>query len=194
MALFNRLLIIVLAVVVLVVAIVSLLATVGLVQPAQVGWAGSWIVDRLVPLAELDPTSRTVSVGVCLLLIVVAVLLLVLELRQGPRETRRITLKDDELGRVTVAMDGLRELANREAVQVAGVTRARSQVEEDSPGLRISCQVSVDPAISVPEMTASLRERLKAAVEHHVGLSVTQVSVDARVAPLASNQRHRRVE
>jgi uncharacterized alkaline shock family protein YloU len=193
-ALFNRLLIILLALVVLVTAIAALLTTVGVIQPVQLAVAGSWFVDRLLPFSQLDPTTGTLTIGVCLLLIVLAVLLLVLELRPGPRQARRITLKDDELGRVTVALDGLRALADREASRVEGVVKARSQVEQEPPGLRIACRVSVDPASSVPDMTQTLRERLKTAVEHHVGLKVSQVSVDAQVAPLATNQRHRRVE
>jgi uncharacterized alkaline shock family protein YloU len=193
-ALFNRLLIILLALVVLVTAIAALLTTLGVIQPVQLALAGSWFVDRLLPFTQLDPTTGTLTVGVCLVLIVLALLLLYLELRPGRREPRRITLKNDELGRVTVALDGIRQLADREASRVEGVVRARSQVEQEPPGLRIACRVSVDPASSVPEMTETLRERLKSAVEHHVGLVVSHISVDAQVAPLATNQRHRRVE
>jgi hypothetical protein len=193
-ALFNRLLIILLALVVLVTTIAALLTTLGLIQPVQLALAGSWFIDRLIPFTQLDPMTGTLTVGVCLVLIVLALLLLFLELRPGPREARRITLKDDDLGRVTVALDGLRTLANREATRVDGVLRARTQVEQEPPGLRIACRVSVDPASSVPDLTQTLRERLKAAVEHHVGLKVSHVSVDAQVAPLGTNQRHRRVE
>jgi uncharacterized alkaline shock family protein YloU len=193
-ALFNRLLIILLAVVVLITAIAALLTTLGVIQPVQLAVAGSWFVDRLLPFTQLDPTTGTLTVGVCMVLIVLALLLLFLELRPGPREPRRITLKDDDLGRVTVALDGLRELVDREASRVEGVVRVRSQVEQEPPGLRIACRVSVDPASSVPDMTQALRERVKTAVEHHVGLVVSHVSVDAQVAPLATNQRHRRVE
>jgi hypothetical protein len=194
MALFNRLLIILLALVLLVTALAALLTTLGVIQPAQLALAGSWFVDRVLPFSQLDPTTGSLTVGVCLVLILLALLLLFLELRPGPRESRRITLTDDDLGRVTVALDGLRELADREARRVEGVLTARSKVEQEPPGLRIACRVSVDPAISVPDMTQALRERLKTAVEHHVGLVVSHVSVDAQVARLATNQRHRRVE
>ena len=51
--------------------------------------------------------------------ILLGLLLLVLELRPGPREAPRITLKQDGLGRVTVARDGVRELVDREAARVA---------------------------------------------------------------------------
>ena len=193
MALFNRLVIILLALVVLVTASAVLLTTVGVLDPAQLALAGPWFVDRLVPFTQLDATNRSLTLGLCLALIVLALLLLFLEMRPGPRGARQITLKQDALGRVTVTLDEVRQLADREAGQVPGVTSVRSHVETEPPGLSIACRVSVDPAGSIPDMTDELRERLKAAVEHHVGLAVTQVSVDAQVPPMATNRRRRRV-
>jgi hypothetical protein len=193
MALFNRLLIIVLALAVFVTAGAVLLTTLGVIDPAQLTSATPWFADRLVLFTQLDPTNRALTLGVCSALIVVALLLLFLELRRGPRGGRQITLKEDALGRVTVALDEVRQLADHEAGRVPGVMRARSHVETEPPGLSISCRVSVDPASSIPAMTDELRERLKAAVEHHVGLAVTQVSVDAQVPPMATNRRHRRL-
>ena len=78
---------------------------------------------------------------------------------------------------------------DREAGRVAGVMEVRSHIEEDPAGLRILCRLSVDPTGSVPEMTRELQERLKAVVEHHLGRPVTEVSVDAQVAPLVSDRR-----
>jgi hypothetical protein len=169
------------------------LTSLGVIDPAQLTPASPWFADRLVTFTQLDPTNRSLTLGVCLALIVVALLLLFLELRHGPRGVRQITLKEDALGRVTVALDEVRQLADHEAGRVPGVTRARSHVETEPPGLSISCRVSVDPASSIPDMTDELRKRLKAAVEHHLGLAVTQVSVDAQVPPMATNRRHRRV-
>jgi uncharacterized alkaline shock family protein YloU len=83
----------------------------------------------------------------------------------------------------------VRELVDREAGRVVGVMEVRSRVEEDPAGLRILCRVSVDPTLSVPEMTQELQERVKAVVEHHLGRPVAEVSVDAQAAPLVSNRR-----
>ncbi len=192
MNVFNRLVLILLALALLVSASAVLLTTVGVAQPAQAAPAGQWFVDRLTPFVQLDPSLWGLAVVVCAALIVLALVLLVVELRVRSRANRRLTLKQDDLGRVTVALDGVRELVDREACRVAGVNRARSEVRPEPTGLQIDCQVSVDPASNLPEMTGELRTRLKAAVEHHVGLAVTQVSVDAQVAPLVTNQRHRR--
>ena len=188
MSVFNRLLIILLALLLLVAAGAVLLTTLRVTQPEQLA-PTPWFVDRLIPFTQLDPTTWSWVVGVCIVLLLVGLLLLFLELRPGPREAPRITLKRDGLGRVTVARDGVRELVDREAGRVAGVMEVRSRVEEDPAGLRILCRVSVDPTASVPEVTQELQERLKAVVEHHLGRPVAEVSVDAQVAPLVSDRR-----
>jgi hypothetical protein len=189
---FNRLLIVLLGLVVLVGAAIVLLTALGLLQPASAAPAGPWFVDRLAPFAQLDPTLWVWTVAVSVALIVLALLVLFIELWPRSRAPQRITLKDDASGRVTVALDGLRELVEREAGHVAGIERTRAQVAETPEGLQISCRISVDPSSSVPQMTDDLRQRLKTSVEHHVGLTVSRVYVDAQVAPLVTDHRHRR--
>jgi len=188
MNVFNRLLLILLDLLLLVTAGAVLLTTLGVTQPKQLA-PTPWFVDRLVPFTQLDPITRGWTVGVSIVLLLLGLLLLFFELRPGPRQAPRIMLKQDGLGRVTMARDGVRELADREAGQVAGVMEVRSHVEEDAAGLRILCRLSVDPTRSVPEVTQELQERLKAAVEHHLGRPVAEVRVDAQVAPLVSDRR-----
>jgi len=185
---FNRLLIILLDLLLLVVAGAVLLVALGLTRPGQIA-PTPWFVDRLVPFTQLDPTTWGWTVGVSIVLLLVGLLLLFFELRLGPREAPRITLKQDGLGRVTVVRDGVRHLVDREAGRVAGVMEVRSHVEEDPAGLRILCRLSVDPTRSVPELTQELQERLKGVVEHHLGRPVAEVRVDAQVAPLMSDRR-----
>ena len=188
MRVFNRLLIILLDLLLLMAVGAVLLTAVGVTQPGHLA-PTPWFADRLVPFTQLDPTSWSWTVGISLVLFLLGLLLLFLELRPGPGDAPRITLKQDGLGRVTVSRDGLRELVDREAGRVAGVMEVRSQVEENPAGLRILCRLSVDPTGSVPEMTQELQERLKAVVEHHLGRPVAEVSVDAQVAPLVSDRQ-----
>ena len=188
MNVFNRLLIVVLDLLLLIAAGAVLLTAVGVVKPQQLA-PTPWLRDRLIPFTQLEPTSWNWTVGASIVLLLLGLLLLFFELRPGPREAPRITLKQDGLGRVTVARDGVRKLVDREAGQVAGVMEVRSRVEEDSEGLRILCRLSVDPTKSVPEVTQELQERAKMAVEHHLGRPVAAISVDAQVAPLAPDRR-----
>jgi hypothetical protein len=190
-ALFNRILIILVSVVALIATGAVLLTTLGLIHPEQAAASGNMFAARLVQFTQLDPTTWRWTVVISLAIMLLALLLLVIELLPGRRAPRTITLRDDKDGRVTVALGGLRKLADREAGLVPGVVRARADVVEQPPGLRISCQVSVDPSRSVPDLSDKLRERLKMSVEHHLGIEVTQLLVATEVAPTANNRRPR---
>jgi hypothetical protein len=193
MTVFNRVLIILLDLLLLVATGAVLLVSLGLAQPGQLA-PTAWFSDRLLGFTQLDVASWGWTVGVSGVLFLLGLLLLVLELRPPPREEPQVLLKQDGLGRVTVTRDGVRELVSREAGRVAGVMEVRPQVEENSKGMRILCRTSVDPAASVPELTRELQERVKAAVEHHLGRRVTEVRVDAQLEPLGGlGRRARRV-
>jgi hypothetical protein len=193
-ALFNRILIVLLSVITIIGTGAVLLTTLGVLHPEQAAASGSRVAERLVQFQQLDSSTWRWTVLICLAIILVALLLLVFELVPGRRAPRRITIKDDKVGRVTVALDSLRQLADHEASLIPGVVRASSQVAEQPPGLSIACRISVDPSKSVPDMSEKLRERVKTSVEHHVGIAVTQLSIDTRVATPATNRRPRRVE
>jgi hypothetical protein len=185
---FNRLLIILLDLLMLLAAGAVLMTALGITRPEQLA-PTPWFLDRLALFPELDPGSWSWAVGVSILLLLLGLLLLFLELRPEPHQPPRIILRQDGLGRVTVARDGVRELVDREATRVAGVMEVRSSIEEDAAGLRILCRLSADPTASVPAMTQELQERLKAVVEHHLGRPVAEVAVDTQVAPLVNGRR-----
>ena len=188
MNLFNRLLIVLLALVLLVAAAAVLLVTLGLVQPADLAPA-PWFADRLAPFAQLDPAPWGWTVGVCAGLLLVGLLLLVAELRPGPREEPRLVLKRDELGTVTVTRRGVRTIVEREAQQVAGVAEAHARLQESDRGLHVFCRVAVDPAADLPALAQEVQGRVRAAVERAVGRPVAKVRVDAQVAPLTGARR-----
>ena len=190
MHLFNRLLLIVLALgLVLAVGAVVLVAL-GLAPPEALAPA-PWFVDRLTPFARLDPAAQGWAVGAGLGLGLLGLLLLVLELRPGPREDPRLTLKRDGLGTITITRSGVQKVVDREAGQVGGVMEARSRLQESGRGLHVFCRVAVDPAAAIPALTEEVQARVKAAVEHAVGRPVAEVRVDAQVAPLGGAPRGR---
>ena len=188
MNVFNRLLVILLDVALLVATVAVLLVALGLARPVDLAPV-PWFADRLVPFTQIDPVSWSWAVGICLALVFAGLVLLVLELRPGPLEEPRMTLKQDGLGLVTVTRSGVRKVIDRAAGQVAGVTEVRSRLQEGGQGLHVLCRVAVDPTASIPALTQELQERVKAAVEHTVGRSVAEVRVDAQVEPLTGARR-----
>jgi uncharacterized alkaline shock family protein YloU len=185
---FNRLVIVLLAMALLVAAAAVLLVTLGLARPTDLAPA-PWFADRLAPFAQLDPSSWGWTVGVCLGLVLVGLLLLVAELRPGRREESRLTLKRDELGTVTVTRRAVRAIVEREAGQVAGVAEAHSRLQESNGGLHVFCRVAVDPAAAIPALAEAVQARVRAAVERAVGRPVAEVRVDAQVEPLTGARR-----
>jgi Family of unknown function (DUF6286) len=188
--LFNRLLLILLALGLVVAAGAVLLVALVLAPPEALAPA-PWFADRLAPFAGLDPVAWGWTVGVGLALLLLGLLLLVLELRPGPREEPRLTLKRDGLGTVTVTRSGVQKVVEREAGQVAGVMEVRAQLQDSGQGLHVLCRVAVDPAADIPALTEAVQARVKAAVEHAVGRPVAEVRVDAQVAPLGGAPRGR---
>ena len=94
---------------------------------------------------------------------------------------------------MTITRSGVRQIVDRAAGQVAGVTEVRSRLEESAGGLSVHCRVAVDPAASISTLTQELQERVKAAVEHAIGLTVSEVGVDTQVEPLTGARRVTRV-
>ena len=172
MNVFNRVLIVLFAVLLLVASGAVLLGAVGVISLSSIG-------ERVVGLTELD-RGRAFAAGVPLFIL--GLLLLYWELRPRSFGSRRLTLKEDGLGRVTVARDGVNELVEHEAAQVSGIVGARSRIVNGEAGLRIDCRVSVDPTESLPERTEELRERLTRAIDRCLGKTVEQVNVEAQVA------------
>ena len=190
MNLFNRLLIILASLIILVSAVMVLLVTLDIYAPADLA-PSAWFQDRLTPYANLDSTTSDWTVGISIAVIVVSLLLLGLELWPRSSGPRRLVIKEDGLGQVTMTRNSIRDIVNWEASQTEGVMEAQSQVEEESDGLRIVCRVALDPQVDAPEVTHTLQERIKTSVEHHVGRHVSQVAIDTQVAPLADHRRVR---
>jgi hypothetical protein len=186
MNLFNRALILLLSLLVLAGATVVLLAMLGVAQPEHLA-PTPWVRDRLQVLVELDRAGRARTIIASIVALLSAMVLAFLELRPARRDAR-LTLKEDALGRVTVAHGVVRELVRREAGRIPGVIEVHPRFDVDRRGLRILCRVSVDPTASLAELTQQLQERVKASLEYHLGRPVAEMSVDTELAPLADRR------
>lgn len=190
MNVFNRFLIILASLIILVSAVAVLLVTLNVYGPADLA-PSPWFQDRLNTYADLDPTTWNWTVGVSIAVIIASLILLLVEVWPHPQGSSRLLLKRDGLGEITMTRESVRDIVNWEAGQVDGVMEAQSRVFDGPDGLRINCRVSLAPQASVPDATAALQDRIKSAVEHHVGRHVSQVLVDTQLAPLTARARVR---
>jgi uncharacterized alkaline shock family protein YloU len=184
----NRVLAVVLALLVLASAALVLIITLGLISPQQLGIP--LLSDVLQPFADLQPPEQTWAVVTAAVLLLLALALLVAELTPGKRDPK-LTIKEDDLGSVTVSQSSIRKLANREAGQVPGVMEVDSELDQKKEGLEVHSRVSVDPGSDVPQLAGEIRERVKAAIERHLGREVKQVTVSAQLEPLDGKKQRR---
>lgn len=189
MNIFNRILIFLLGVAMLVAVSAVLIVTLDVVEPPQIA-PNAWFEDRLIWFDELDGSDEMWAIIASVLFLVAGLALLFFELKPNG-DGGRLTLKEDAFGRVTIARGGIVELANHEAMQVSGVRESRARVTDEKGQLHIHERVSIDPEAQVSDVTEGIRERIKTAVEHHVGWSVTKVHVDAQVQPQSQKARVR---
>jgi hypothetical protein len=176
MNVFNRILAILIAAAVMTGAVVLFLVAANTLTPGQLG-----VFGPVVNLFDWAGQPGAVQAGATAAFLL-GLLLLIAELRRGDRREKRVTIKHDEMGIVSVDLAGIEELVSREARRVGGVQDVRSRVGETKNGLEIVERVSVAPDANVPEVSRELQERTKQVVEHHVGRPVSEVRVDARLA------------
>lgn len=172
---FNRILGVLLALAVMVPAVCVFLVAVNAIGPEQLGPFG----PSVSAFGQMRPTAVAAGAAVAFLL---GLLLLIAELTTLGDRRKRVVVKDDEMGKVSVSVDGIEELVSREARRVGGVREVRSRVDQNKNGLQIVEFVSVAPEASVPDLSRELQERTRNVVEHYVGRPVSEVSVDARLA------------
>ena len=188
MNILNRILAILFALLVLIGAALVLVVSLGAISPQQIGVP--LVTDVLQPFADLEPPEQWWAAAAAAAFLLLALVLLVAELTP-PKRDPKLTIKDDELGRVTVSQRSLRKLATREAAQVPGVMEADSDLDQTKQGLEVRSRVSVDPGSDVPQLADQVRERVKGALERHLGREVKEVTVSAQLEPLEGKKQRR---
>lgn len=188
----NWLLVLLLALAVIVASIAVLIVAVGWFTPDQVA-VTPWMRDQLGLFTNLSGSAwaRTVSISGALIFVGLAVL--VFDLIPGRRQPSQLIVSQDGRGTVRIRRDSISDLVNFEAATIPGIMESESQAEEDEGSLAIHSRVSVGPDVNATEIAETLQERVKSAVEHHIGRRVSQVTVDTQLAPLSDHRSRPRV-
>lgn len=188
---FNRVVVILLALLVLVGAVLVLLITFGAVVPTQFlpgAYAETAVGLWLTSFARMQPTPTVITAAVAVVLIGACLLLLIAELRPE-RRTRTITVREDGLGIVTVRAESVRDLIAYTTANMPEVLQLQPEIDATSRGLQIRCRAALSPEANIPEVSGELQSRIKQAVEQHLGMKVANVAVMAQLEPLAGGER-----
>jgi uncharacterized alkaline shock family protein YloU len=190
MNVFNRIIMILLSVAAIAFSIIVFLLEGGVVRPSQVS-PGGFLLGFWVLFAQLNSTGATIAVLVCALVVIAALILLIFELNILQREPAQFVVRQDGLGKVTVARSSVRKLVGYEAAAVPGVIETRQAVDEGRNGLRVHVRVLLFPEVDAPEVGHTLQERVQKAIQGHIGLPVAEVKVATQLEPFDKPRRRR---
>ena len=198
MNIFNRIVMLVLALIVFAFGATTFLLLTGIVVPensylrAILALYSAW---RAVAL--LRGATTNIAVLVALLLAIVGLVVIILELLPlgrlfRRREPKQYVVRQDSLGQVTLGRSMVRDLVQHVAEDVPGVVHAdEPEVKDGADGLRISTRASLAWDADAPSVGQQLQERVKDSVQTQLGLPVAEVHVTAQTTPVVKDQRRR---
>jgi uncharacterized alkaline shock family protein YloU len=191
MNVFNRIIMILLSLVAIAFSIIVFLVVGGVVRPTQISPGGLLLVLWSF-FAQLNPTNATIAVVVFALVVIVALILLILELNIIGREPAQFVVREDSLGKVTVARSSVRKLVGYESATVPGVIETRQAVDKGRDGLlRVSVRALLLPEVDAPAVGHTLQEKVQQSIQEHIGLTVTEVQVATQLEPFEKPRRRR---
>ena len=190
MNVFNRSIMILLSVVAIAFSSIVFLLVGGVVRPSQVS-PGGFLLGLWGLFAQLNSTHATIAAVVCALVVIVAVILLIFELNILGREPAQFVVREDGLGKVTVARSSVRKLVGYEAAAIPGVIETRQTVEKGRDGLRVHIRALLLPEVDAPEVGHILQEKVQKSIQGHIGLPVTEVQVATQLEPFDKPRRRR---
>jgi hypothetical protein len=190
MNVFNRIPVILLSVAAIAFSSIVFLLVGGVVRPSQVS-PGGFLLSLWGLFAQLNSTNATIATLVFSLVVIVAVILLIFELNIIGREPAQFVVREDGLGKVTVARSSARKLVGYEAAAVPGVIETRQAVEKGRDGLRVHIRALLVPEVDAPEVGHILQEKEQKSIQGHIGLPVTEVQVATQLEPFDKPRRRR---
>ena len=188
MNVFNRIIVILLSLVAIAFSIIVFLLVGGVVRPTQVS-PGGLLLGLWSFFAQLNPTNATIAVIVCALVVIVAVIVFILELNILGREPAQFVVREESLGKVTVARSSVRRLVRYESMTIPGVVETRQTVDKGRDGLRVQVRALLLPEVDAPAVGQTLQEKVQQSIQGHIGLPVTEVQVATQLEPF---EKHRR--
>ena len=100
-------------------------------------------------------------------------------------------MREDSIGKVTVARSSVRKLVGYEAKGIPGVIETRQAVDKGRNGLRVQVRALLFPEVNAPEVGHTLQEKVQKSIQAHMGLQVTEVQVATQLEPFDKPRRRR---
>ena len=178
MNLINRLIVLILALVALLGGVLVLLVLTGAIAPEEI--PGGLLLPQFESVAKGKGAALGTNIGIAIALLLGGLLVLVMELRPLASGPRMVLVSAGEQGVVRIALESIRELAEKTGGGNRSVRSLKCRVRVTPSGLRILCLANLNLGSDVPIVSSELQKSIDDAVERLTGLPVIDVAVRAR--------------
>lgn len=180
MSIFNRAVVIIVALVILVGAVITLLVATGVSTPDVLPY--DWFESQLQAVADAMGGSLAAIIAISVVIAIGMIVLLFFEFTPSGKPASLI-ISSTENGVITIDPGSVGVLAEHTVTSARGVHRVKCHVKESAGGLLISCQASLALGSNILQIGADLRSKIKEVVEELTGLPVAQVDIRTRYEP-----------
>ena len=126
-------------------------------------------------LDHLTPSARWWALGVALVALTLTYFLFRMALRI--RREEKTVISQTQFGEIRITVSAIESLALRATRRIKGVKDAHIGVRADLTGLDIFIEVTVNPDLSVPQISEEIRTKVDEYIYETIGIRVNSVKV-----------------
>lgn len=126
-------------------------------------------------LDHLTPSARWWALGVALVALTLTYFLFRMALRI--RREEKTVINQTQFGEIRITVSAIESLALRATRRIKGVKDAHIGVRADLTGLDIFIEVTVNPDLSVPQISEEIRTKVDEYIYETIGIRVNSVKV-----------------
>ncbi|MGZ6386378.1 MAG: alkaline shock response membrane anchor protein AmaP [Ktedonobacteraceae bacterium] len=190
MNVFNRILMILVCLIAIAFSIIVFLLVGGILRPTQVS-PGGFLLGLWSFYSQLNPSNATIAAVALAIVVIVALIILILEFATLRGGSDQFVVREDSIGKVTVARSSVRKLVGYEAKAIPEVIETRQKVDKGRNGLRVHVRALLYPEVNAPEVGHTLQDKVQKSIQAHMGLDVIEVQVATQLEPFDKPRKRR---
>ena len=190
MNVFNRIIMILVCLIAIAFSIIVFLLVGGVIRPTQVS-PGGFLSGLWSFYSQLNPSNATIAAVAFALVVIVALIILILEFATLRGGSDQFVVREDSIGKVTVARSSVRKLVGYEAKAIPEVIETRQTVDKERNGLHVHVRALLYPEVNAPEVGHTLQEKVQKSIQAHMGLDVIEVQVATQLEPFDKPRKRR---
>lgn len=148
-----------------------ILSIMGIILLTAFGQTG-WIVDKLQAFTMRE---RVWVLAVSAVTLLMAFLSIAMALQR--RREEKTIIHQTQIGEIQIAVSAVESLSMRATKRIKGVKDAHVGVRADSTGLDVFIEVTVNPDLSIPQISEEIRVKVDEYLQETVGIHVNSVKV-----------------